>query len=188
MRSLGLPARRPAAAGITQKSQPMPYPTAPRRINPSNGRQPLGMTQGFNASVLLEAIPPGDVAALANSAGGTRKRLSCAAVALVVVCPAVWMACSVGMAGAAVDSFTLKTPVLNIASWIFVAGIGFFPGVAERGSRATCGGAAALYAAQWPAVCKECQASAVDRAHFWARPRAPLQGPVQKRPRPTLPL
>lgn len=90
------------------------------------------MIQGFSTSALLEEIPPGDVASLANSAGGTRKRLSVAATAcLVVACLAVWMACSVGMAGAAVDSFTLETPVLNIASWIFMAGalaagIGFF--------------------------------------------------------------
>lgn len=90
------------------------------------------MIPSFDTSVLLDEIPPQEVAALVQQAQGAQKRLSgVALVALVVVCLAVWMVCSLGMAQAAVDSFSLRSPVLNVGSYIFLggalaAGIGFF--------------------------------------------------------------
>lgn len=89
------------------------------------------MTQGFDTSVLLDAIAPEEVAALVQSRGGSKKHLSSAAVVgVVIACLAVWMVCSMGIAEAVVDSFSLRASVLNIGSYIFLggalaAGIGF---------------------------------------------------------------
>lgn len=82
------------------------------------------MTHGFDTSAFREQPTPEEVAAQAQSGRAwLRTAPKTTVIGLGAACLAVWLVCSMGIAAAAVDSFSLGASYLNIGSGIFLGGV-----------------------------------------------------------------
>lgn len=81
------------------------------------------MSTGLDTSVFQQPVSPAEAGSRPGRWGNLGFVPKGVLVPLVAACLAVWLLCSMGIAEAAVDSFGLDAPALNIGSGIFLGGV-----------------------------------------------------------------